>query len=67
MLSIALANITVLADLLIIVVFSRILGKNLTSTNFVVDFLLNNIYIYRKNKYPVISFTDYAEFERLYN
>ncbi len=45
MLSIALANITVLADLLIIVVFSRILGKNLTSTNFVVDFLLNNIYI----------------------
>lgn len=45
LLSIFLANITVLADLLIIVVFSRILGKDLTSENFIVDFLLNNIYL----------------------
>ena len=39
------ANLTVVADLLVIVVFSRILGKDLTSENFIVNFLLNNIYL----------------------
>ena len=45
LLSIFLANLTVVADLLIIVVFSQILGKNLTSENFVVSFVLDNIYL----------------------
>ena len=43
--SILLANITVLADLLIILVFSKILGKDLTSDNILVDFILNNRYL----------------------
>ena len=45
LLSIFLANVTVLTDLLIIVVFSRILGKDLTSENVIVDFVLNNKYL----------------------
>jgi len=45
LLSIFLANVTVLTDLLIIVVFSRILGKELTSENVIIDFVLNNKYL----------------------
>ena len=45
LLSIFLANLTVVVDLLVIVVFSRILGKDFTSENFIVDFLLNHIYL----------------------
>ena len=42
-----LANLTVVVDLLVIVVFSRILGKDFTTENFIVDFLLNHIYLLR--------------------
>jgi len=45
LLSIFLANVTVLTDLLIIIVFSRILGKELTSENVIIDFVLNNKYL----------------------
>ena len=45
LLSIALANVTVGFDLLIIVVFSRILGKELTSDNLIINTVLENLYL----------------------
>ena len=45
LLSIFLANLTVGFDLLIIVVFSRILSDNSNSQNIYLDFFLNNLYL----------------------
>ena len=43
-LTILLANLTVGADLLIIVVFSQILGTDIQTSNFVVEFVLNTLF-----------------------
>jgi ABC-type bacteriocin/lantibiotic exporter with double-glycine peptidase domain len=45
LLSIILSQITVAFDLLIIVVFSRILGQEITSDNIIITFILENLYI----------------------
>ena len=43
--SIILSNITVGFDLLIIVVFSRILGEEITSDNKIITYVLDNLYL----------------------
>jgi len=45
LLSIILSNITVGFDLLIIVVFSRILGEEITSDNKIITYVLDNLYL----------------------